>query len=153
MSVTSRKKKIRRRERFHNNSERPCRTCPVSAICLGRPERMKGGRRCVECATDFVTFFPLSPHERAHIWDYKIDHDSCPMIQNKIEHFNDIPPELDKWSRDNREDKDWREEMLCEDCKIHADNKKRVERLREIPVGYRWRNRRKKLPKGRPREK
>ena len=100
-----------------------------------------------------MTFYPFSPLERARIWEYKIDHDSCPLVQDRVDHFNDILPELDRWSRENREDKDWKVEMLCEDCKIPAENRKHMERLREVPVGYRWRNRRKKLSKGRPREK
>lgn len=113
---------------------------------------MKSGRRCVHCSTDFVTFFPFDSLERAHIWDYKIDHDSCPLVQRDIDHFNDVPPEMKEYDtlREEREERDWEVDMLCKDCKIEAEHRALK---KNIPTGYRWRNRRKKLPRGRPREK
>lgn len=150
MSTTSKKNKKKKRARFRNKS--PCPTCPLAAICFTWPEELKEGRRCVHCKTDFVGFALANTWYGAALVDYRLDHDSCPIVQYHIEHYNDILPEYQhlETCREEVRKSYWKRDMLCLDCRTEFAHKE-SNKNKEIPVLYRWRNRRKLLSKRRPR--
>jgi hypothetical protein len=92
---------------------------------------------------------------------HTLDHVSCPVVQDTIEtQLREIEHSTALYGKEYYgygELTEVREivekKMLCTECKLERDNRERVRRFREAAALPSGRVRRKRFPKGRPREK
>lgn len=144
MSVTTRKKKKRERERAAK--EWPCVRCRISAFCFSFAYTAIPGRHCSLCDTWFIQLPILH-----YLNEYRIMPE-CPAARRGVQR---VYEEVEERARDGYsvggEDEEERKEkvvmdMQCGECK---DKHKQVEHAKNTPQIDYWRKTTRKLPRER----